>query len=330
MATSSRMLGLSLLLLRVALDPTAVAAMKYQDGWSSLVTGNVFCDQCMKNTVFPFALPMLGAKVSVECKAADGSMMASAEATTDFFGGFLASFKGMADLEGCKAYMKSSPDSSCSIAGDQAGGELKLRSKFFFSSFYGVEPMFFKPPAPKSFCPGSKPNPPPVPSVPGIPPLPPLPPKPPVTGIPPLPPLPPLPPKPPGTPPITIPPMPWMEPSTCTADEWKNSKFFCHWKKATPFQTTVEIMFGKVAKQKYGDMNLYSALQGQDDLLKQAVAAMMNSYGNLKFSMSPKAVKKEFLLALKGPQQLKWDTAWKLKQANLGWGKGKCMLTPCK
>ncbi|BBM98117.1 hypothetical protein MPTK1_1g10970 [Marchantia polymorpha subsp. ruderalis] len=315
MAASSRMLGLSLVLLLVALHPASVASMKHQDGWSSLVTGNVFCDQCMKNTVFPFALPMLGAKVSVECKAADGSMMASAEATTDFLGGFVASFKGMADLEGCKAYMKSSPDSSCSIAGYEGGGELKLRSKFFFTSFYGVEPMFFKPAAPKSFCPGSKPNPPPVPSLPGIPPLPPLP---------------PLPPKPPGAPPITLPPMPWMQPSTCTADQWKNSDFFCHWKKATPFQTTVEIMFGKAAKKKYGDMNLYSALQGEDDLLKQAVAAMMNAYGNLKFSMSPKAVKKEFLLALKGPQQLKWDTAWKLKQANLGWGKGKCMLAPCK
>ncbi|CAM6085276.1 unnamed protein product [Calypogeia fissa] len=313
MATMRNAFGLLVLVL-VALGTSNinVAAMKWQSGWSALVTGSVFCDQCLTQEVFPFSYPLKDARVSVKCYDSSGvHVVASATATTDFFGGYIATFKGVSDLGGCKAFVLSSPDSSCKLV-DGGGKTLSLKSKFLWDAFYIVDPLFYKPAQPKDFCPGHPhPEPHPIP----------------------------LPPKPPGWDFPPLPPFPWKdfstrkEPSTCASDDWLNPTFFCYWKNASPHETTVGQMFGKAVEKKYGNISVYKALQSGDDLLKQAVAAMMNSNTNKRFYMSADEIKKKFNGALGGARQLQWETAWSFKQFNSGYGQGRCMmtqLTPCK
>lgn len=50
----------ALLLVALQCSIVNVAAMEWQSGWSALVTGSVFCDQCVKQEVFPFGLPLKG------------------------------------------------------------------------------------------------------------------------------------------------------------------------------------------------------------------------------------------------------------------------------
>lgn len=100
------------------------------------------------------------AKVSVQCKDKAGKVVDYAQASTNFLGDFMVSFKGKEDLSGCYVYLSGSADSKCNIVGG-GGKTLSLKSKFLFKAMYVADPLFYKPAKPMGFCPkqgGSSPG----------------------------------------------------------------------------------------------------------------------------------------------------------------------------
>jgi len=75
-----------------------------------------------------------------------------AQASTNFLGDFMVSFKGKEDLSGCYVYLSGSSDGKCNIVGG-GGKTLSLKSKFLFKAMYVVDPLFYKPAKPMGFCP---------------------------------------------------------------------------------------------------------------------------------------------------------------------------------
>ncbi|XP_024395614.1 uncharacterized protein [Physcomitrium patens] len=265
--------------------------------WSAVVVGKVFCDQCIQNKVFPYAHPMSKAKVKVECKDASGNVVDYADASTNFLGDFIVSFKGKEDLTGCSVSLAGSPDSKCSIVGG-GGKTVTLKSKFLFKALYVVDPLFYKPALPMEFCskPKKGPSPPPSPSGGGI----------------------------------TIP-FPNRRPSTCSCLDWLRPDYKCYWPKdMQPWKTTVGTVFGKGAQQKYGSKTLAGGLLTEDELLRQAISAILNSRTNMHFYMSPRAIQRSFAKALYASEPTKAAQAKAFKDANNGYGKGKCLLVSCK
>lgn len=104
-------------------------------------------------------LPLVaGARVLVQCKDASGNVVDSSEESTNFFGDFLVTFRGKQDLSGCSVSVAGSPDGNCNIVGG-GGKTMTLKSKFLFSAFYVVDPLFYRPAQPMGFCPKSGPFP---------------------------------------------------------------------------------------------------------------------------------------------------------------------------
>lgn len=261
--------------------------------WSAVVVGKVFCDQCIQSKVFPFAYPLNNAKVSVQCKDGNGKVVDSAHASTNFMGDFIVSFKGKEDLTGCSVYLAGSPDGKCNIVGG-GGKTLSLKSKFLFKAMYVVDPLFYRPSKPMGFCPKNGPQ--PGPSHGGI----------------------------------TIP-FPNKHPSTCSCLDWLRPDYQCYWPKdMSPWKTTVGSVFGRGAQKRYGDKTLAGGLLTGDELLRQAIAALLNARTNQHFYISPRGVKSRFSKALYGSWSAKSAQAKAFKDANNGYGKGKCLLVSCK
>ena len=116
-----------------------------------------FWKQSLNLIVFPISC-FADAKVSVQCKDAKGKVIDYAQASTNFLGDFIVSFKGKEDLKGCSVYLAGSPDRNCNIVGG-GGRTLSLKSKFLFKAMYVVDPLFYKPSKPMGFCPRKGPSP---------------------------------------------------------------------------------------------------------------------------------------------------------------------------
>ncbi|CAM6048244.1 unnamed protein product [Sphagnum compactum] len=262
--------------------------------WSAVVTGGVFCDQCLQDKVFPFSEPMDGAKVTVACKDNNGNVVDSVQGSTDFLGNFLVTFKGKQDLSGCTVSLAGSPRSDCNIAGGGAK-TLTLKSRLLFEALYVVDPLFYQPAKPLDFCPKNSS---PTPSTPS------------------------------GS--ITVP-FPNRHPSTCSPSDWLNIEYYCWWPKAlSPLHTTVGSVFGKGAEKKYGNKSLVGGLLTGDELLRQSIAALLNSQTNMHFYMSSRGVTRDFNNALLGSAANAATIANQLAAANSGYGRGRCLLVPCK
>ncbi len=98
----------------------------------------------------------------------------------------------------------------------------------------------------------------------------------------------------------------------------------------SPLHTTVGSVFGKGAEKKYGNKSLVGGLLTGDELLRQSIAALLNSQTNMHFYMSSRGVTRDFNNALLGSAANAATIANQLAAANSGYGRGKCLLVPCK
>ncbi|PKA51045.1 hypothetical protein AXF42_Ash007702 [Apostasia shenzhenica] len=282
----------------------------------ALVTGTVFCDQCKDGSLSFFDYPIYGAKVVVGCGAGE-----VVEETTNLLGYYAVRFPGSPDLSRCYAQLERGSTECGGAAGPAQ--RLSLVFRMFGWATYTVEPLLAQPNQPVGFCPKPWPSPAvPLPPPPPLP-LPPLPQPAPVTRLP-LPPPPPL-------------AIPFLEASACSFDKWLTPEFKCHWRVVAP-ETTVAVVFGPVAAGKYGaEMTLWEGLHGRGDvyrtLLREATAALLNSYHSFRFFYSTLSVLTDTNLALLGSQRQALMAALRFRRANSGISGGRsivgCNLTPC-
>lgn len=111
-------------------------------------------------------------------------------------------------------------------------------------------------------------------------------------------------------------------------------EYRCHWKLVNP-DSKVAVVFGLVAARKYGpDMTLSQALQGRGEpyrtLLREATAALLNSYDSIQFPYHPGRIFVEMNFALLGSQRQALQTALGFMKANNGNGRVQCKFTACK
>jgi hypothetical protein len=117
----------------------------------------------------------------------------------------------------------------------------------------------------------------------------------------------------------------------CLRRDWLRPDYQCYWPKdMSPWKTTVGSVFGRGAQKRYGDKTLAGGLLAGDELLRQAIAALLNARTNQHFYMSTRGVKSRFSKALYSSWSAKSAQAKAFKDANNGYGKGKCLLVSCK
>ncbi|KAJ7530745.1 hypothetical protein O6H91_14G017200 [Diphasiastrum complanatum] len=272
------------------------------------VVGSVFCDQCLMGKPSIWGSPMHDANVMVDCKNSNNAMQSSHQASTSVLGTFVFKVSGNVDLSSCSARLTGSSSSSCSLFGN-AEQSLNLDWKMFGEAFYSVEPMFFKPEKPMSFCPNSSSS---SPSPPDVNPKPPS---------------------------ISLPPAPFEDASSCTHDQWAKPEHLCYWKFLSPNETAREA-FGPALAQGYGNATLMDALNGKRidaewpyrsrayrGLLRETVTALLNSYSS-KFKYSPFTVVAQFTDVISSnSSRAAAKLAHEFQTANSG---GKCLLQTCK
>ncbi|KAJ6850441.1 protodermal factor 1 [Iris pallida] len=279
----------------------------------AMVTGSVFCDQCKDGELSLFDYPLYGALVGVACPGADGSTTAYKEESTNWMGGYAIRFYGSPDLRRCSARVVRGPPSGCGAAAGPARG-LSLMFSMFGMEMYMVDPLLSQPQQPMALCPRASGTPTPA-AGPVLPP-------PSSTPTSPLPPV--LPPPPPPAvgfrPPVN--PLPSVEASACSFDKWMMPEYKCYWRVVGP-DTKVAVAFGPVAAGRYGtDATLWEGLHGRGDvyrtLLREATAALLNSYNSLGFSYPTLSVMEHTNWALLGSPQQALATALRFKRANAG------------
>ncbi|KAI4311603.1 hypothetical protein MLD38_036486 [Melastoma candidum] len=282
----------------------------------TLVSGTVYCDQCRDGLVSLFDYPVFGVKVMLACANDQGQVTMSREENTDWFGGYGIAFDGTPDLSNCYVRIVGGDGQSTTGCGESAGPPrgLRLTFRFFGVEFYSVDPLLSQPARPASFCvqsPVPVPAPPVRPTIPSLPP----------------PRLPPLQPEPPAS----------FSQSACPARTWMLPEYRCYWRVINP-ETKVAVVFGPVAAQRYGtDLSLFQSLQGRGDpyrtLLREATAALLNSYNSVQFPYHSLAVIFDMNQALLGSTRGALHTALAFMRANTGHGSGSsnnCTLNPCK
>lgn len=117
----------------------------------------------------------------------------------------------------------------------------------------------------------------------------------------------------------------------CLCRDWLRPDYKCYWPgDMSPWKTTVGSVFGRGAQKKYGNKTLAGGLLTGDELLRQAIAALLNSRTNEHFYMSPRGIKSKFSKALYGSWKEKSTQAKAFKDANDGYGRGTCLLVSCK
>ncbi|GLJ50839.1 hypothetical protein SUGI_1082940 [Cryptomeria japonica] len=326
MAVSKAMGGYGVLKLSVVDVLLTCLAIAGQAEAVAMVMGSVFCDQCRDGHLSLFDVPIIGAKVELECAG-----QVATTATTNYIGNFIMKLDGTPDLSSCTARAtQSPPDSQCNILGSPAKS-LSLTFSFFGMELYSVDSLFFYPAKTMSLCVKTpRPRPPsfnfaPPPPAAVLPP-----PSPPPAAI--------FPPPPSPHPVISLPPLPFLEPSACTYDIWAKREYNCHWKIVSP-DTKVSDVFGLEAGKRYGpNLTLWQGLIGRGDvyktLLREATAALLNSYTTLNFQYNSVSVGMHMYWALHSASpQYALKQAFSFKKANMGLGgkvKAKCMLKPCK
>ncbi|EFJ06193.1 hypothetical protein SELMODRAFT_430897 [Selaginella moellendorffii] len=271
----------------------------------SIVSGNVFCDQCLHGRPSMWGIPIRGAKVLVHCRNRQGMAMA-VPAMSNFLGAFVANFPGEHDLQHCTSRLMWSPLKQCNVVAN-AQQSLRLEWKILDNAFYTVKPLYFTPVKPLAICPVSRPK----------------------------------------LDPIVVPKAPaQQQPSSyCRADHWMNPVYSCHWKFVTPDESIAKLL-GPRARDKYGNITALealvknSSLNGIADqhyattyngLLSETVAALLNSYYNSRFSLSPMTISRIFdnVIARGTPKDAS-KIAAEFRRANAGLGKGTCLLDVCK
>ncbi|KAK4800630.1 hypothetical protein SAY86_021117 [Trapa natans] len=278
---------------------------------SALVAGSVFCDHCRDGKISIFDYPLGGIRLAFSCNDGDGRTTMSKEITTNILGGYAVMFEGTPDLAGCRVQVITGQEGSCTAV-PGPGRSIELSTQFWDFSTYMVDPLFSSPAKLPSFCPQpSSPNPSPR-EAPLWPPV----------KLPPA-----LPPSKPRT-------VPFLEASACPYSIWMRPEYACHWRLVNP-DTKVALVFGLMAARTYGtDMTLSQALQGRGEayrtLLREATAALLNSYNSIQFPYHPARVFLEMNSALEGSEQRVLRTALNFMRANSGNGKGvQCTLTAC-
>lgn len=89
-------------------------------------------------------------------------------------------------------------------------------------------------------------------------------------------------------------------------------------------------VFGKGAQKKYGNLSLAGGLLSGDELLRQSIASLLNSRTNRHFYLSSRGIMRKFHRAMYASPSAQTAQAQAFQAANGGFGKGKCMLVPCK
>ncbi|KAG0477878.1 hypothetical protein HPP92_012597 [Vanilla planifolia] len=297
MASSSDLLYRFLPLLLPFLDPRHLAGVHAD----AIVRGTVFCDQCKDGSPTFLDYPLQGARVRVSC------VDQYTDEGTDLFGMYTLQFEGSPDLSGCVARVLDGPP-ECGVA---AGPTQRLRLVFrmFDMAAYAVDPLLAQPKQPKDFCA-------PAPPKPG-------------SSRPPL-----LPP-PPQAPAARSP--PFLEASACSYDKWLMPEFRCHWRVVQP-ETLVGVAFGPLAYARYGPgATLWNGLHDRGEvygtLLREATAALLNSYENFRFAFPTLSVLSEMNYALLGTRRDALMVALRFRRANYGMSGGcapvGCKFAPC-
>lgn len=282
---------------------------------NTMVSGTVFCDQCLDGRLSFFDYPLSGAKVAVTCNGTVPGI--TGEANSNWAGNWAVRFEGRPDLSGCEAKVVAAP-AGCPAAVAQGRG-LSLVFDMFGMELYAVGPLFAQPTKPMRLCRRGKPSPAPV-----------FWPRPPVqTPAPPPPPpqmLPLLPP-PNGSPA----PVPFFEASACPFYKWMMPEYKCYWKVLQP-EMPVALAFGPVAAGKYGTrMTLWQGLHGKGDLyqtlLREGITALLNSYHSATFLYPTLTVISDMNLALLGSQRQALTMALRFRRANSGFVSGHNFIT---
>uniref|UniRef100_A0A7N0TD94 Uncharacterized protein n=1 Tax=Kalanchoe fedtschenkoi TaxID=63787 RepID=A0A7N0TD94_KALFE len=320
---------------------------------ATVVSGNVFCDQCRDGQLSLFDYPLSGIKVAVACPGSDGQATVVGEETTNWFGSYSVKFDGTPELSSCFVQVTGSDGDTHNCAAS-AGPAQRLRAlfKMFNYAFYSVDSLLSQPAQPMSFCPRAPTPPTPSPVPDPVTPVIPLPPTvtfpPPVTPVPVIPPPPvtPINPPPPiytlppvsGLPPMPhlppMPPAPYTEASACPYQSWTMPQYRCYWRAVNP-DTKVALVFGPVAAERYGtDVTMWQSLQGRGDpyrtLLREGTTAYLNSLNSLQFPYNTIAVVAHMNSALLGSQNQVLLTALRFIRANGGYnGNTPCKFTPC-
>ncbi|KAK8966950.1 hypothetical protein KSP40_PGU001243 [Platanthera guangdongensis] len=99
-------------------------------------------------------------------------------------------------------------------------------------------------------------------------------------------------------------------------------QFKCYWRVVAP-ETPVAVAFGPVAAGKYGpDKTLWDGLHGRGDvyltLLREATAALLNSYNSFSFVYPTVGVVSDMNLALLGSRREALAVALRFRRANFG------------
>lgn len=116
---------------------------------------------------------------------------------------------------------------------------------------------------------------------------------------------------------------------------WRKPEYRCYWRVVSP-DMKVAVVFGLPAAGRYGtNMTLREGLEGRGDvyrtLLREATAALLNSYNSLQFRYPTLSVIFLMNSALLGSPQHALITALRFKRANSGAGNlAQCNFTPCK
>ncbi|MQL93814.1 hypothetical protein Taro_026473 [Colocasia esculenta] len=293
----------------------------------AMVTGAVFCDQCRDGQRSLFDYPLCGAKVAVACAGGDGQVVVYKEGTTNWFGTYGLRFEGIDDLSRCYAQVVGGPEGCGAGAGPARG--LNLLFRMFGMEMYTVDALLALPPQAMFFCPKPSPFPaPPAGPDAGVVHHPPTPPEAPRALPPPR-----------STPPVEgsrPPSLPFLQASACPYEKWAMQEFRCYWTVVGP-DTTVALAFGPLAARKYGtDMTLMQGLQGRGDLyrtlLREATAALLNSYNSLLFFYPTLSVIDRMNSALLGPPRQALMVALRFRRANsgaAGYGDARCTFAPC-
>ncbi|XP_020587277.1 uncharacterized protein LOC110029362 [Phalaenopsis equestris] len=217
------------------------------------------------------------------------------EESSNILGTYSVRFNGNPDLGGCLARVVRGPD-NCSVASGPAQS-LKFIFRMFDMEAYSVDPLLAQPSKVMDFCSHA------------------------------------------GTPAKSRPSppaIPFVEASACSYDKWLMPAYKCYWKMVSP-ETPVAVVFGPVAAGKYGtDMSLWTALHGRGDvyrtLLREATAALLNSYNSLSFPYPTLSVISHMNSALLGSQREALMTALRFRRANsgvAGHSTVACNFTPC-
>ncbi|PIA47333.1 hypothetical protein AQUCO_01400180v1, partial [Aquilegia coerulea] len=268
----------------------------------ALVRGFVYYDQCKDGLIDTSDYPINGVEVKVACKWNVGKALVDvyteAGVNTTSFGSYIARFLDD-NFIGCKATLSGQGfnESHCQLY-ETEPSQARLISRLNDTSFYLVDSLLSHPAQPKTFClPRSSPSPAPLQA--------------------------------PSMMPSEVCSF-FDEVSVCSYEIWTRPWNKCNWKVVQP-DTKVADAFGPYVASKYGiDMTLWEGLQGKGEvyrtLLREAIAALLNSYNNFQFEYPTSVIFHYMDLAIASNPQQALKTALQFKKANSG---SCCGLTPC-